>query len=139
MASLIIDDSVIREILLNSKRVAVVGHSDNPERTSYRIAEYLRAHDYDVIPVNPTVETIKGETSYPSVSAIPEAVDIVDVFRRSEFLDDVVEDAIKAKAKVIWTQLGVVDEAAAQKAIDAGIDVVMDRCIKVEHARLTLT
>lgn len=136
MASLIIGDSAIKEVLLHGEKVAVVGHSDNPERTSYRIAAYLRAHDYTVIPVNPMVDTINGERCYPSLVDVPEQIDIVDVFRRSEFLIDVVEDAIQAKAKVIWTQLGVVDDAAIQKALDAGIDVIVDRCIKVEHARL---
>lgn len=136
MAKVIIGDSAIREVLMQAKNVAVVGHSDNPDRTSYRIADYLRAHDYRVIPVNPTVEEINGEPCYPSLVDVPDEIDIVDVFRRSEFLIAVVDDAINAKAKVIWTQLGVVDDAAIQKALDAGIDVIADRCIKVEHARL---
>lgn len=129
-------DATIRDILAEAKTIAVVGHSDNPARTSYQIAGYLRRAGYKVYPVNPTVETIDGEKSYATVADLPETVDIVDVFRRSEYLPDVVEDAINAGAPVVWTQLGVVDEDAAARATDAGLAVVMNRCIKVDHARL---
>jgi hypothetical protein len=118
--------------------IAVVGHSDKPHRTSYQIADYLRNVGYTVIPVNPTLEEINGQKCYPTVSDIPQQVDIVDVFRRSEFLPDVVEDAIRAGAKMLWTQLGVVHDEALQAAQDAGIDLVVDRCIKVEHMRLAV-
>jgi uncharacterized protein len=129
-------DATIRDILAEAKTIAVVGHSNNPARTSYQIAGYLRRAGYKVYPVNPTVETIDGEKSYATVADLPETVDIVDVFRRSEYLPDVVEDAINAGAPVVWTQLGVVDEDAAARATDAGLAVVMNRCIKVDHARL---
>ena len=129
-------DSEVRKMLQKAKVIAVVGHSDNPFRTSYQIAAFLRQVGYKVYPVNPTITEVNGERSYPSVADVPEAVDIVDVFRRSEFLEDVVEDAIKAGAKNIWAQIGVYDEAAGEKAAQAGMGVVLDRCIKIEHLRL---
>jgi hypothetical protein len=132
-------DNLQTKISLDQAQViAVVGHSDKPHRTSYQIADYLRNVGYTVIPVNPTLEEINGQKCYPTVSDIPQQVDIVDVFRRSEFLPDVVEDAIRAGAKMLWTQLGVVHDEALQAAQDAGIDLVVDRCIKVEHMRLAV-
>lgn len=136
MAQWIKDDATLKQVLSEAKVIAVVGHSDKPERTSYQIAQFLRRVGYTVYPVNPTVETIDGEKSYATLQDIPEAIDIVDVFRRSEFLDDVVNDAQAAHAKLIWGQLGVVDDDAARKALEADMDVVMDRCIKVEYSRL---
>lgn len=130
------DDSQIRDLLQQAKTIAVVGHSDNPGRTSYQIARFLRNAGYTVYAVNPTVSEIDGEPSYASVQDIPDQIDIVDVFRRSEFLEGVVEDAISAGAKTVWSQLGVIDEAAADKATEAGLNMVMNRCIKVEYARL---
>ena len=131
-----LDDSQIKDILQQAKTVAVVGHSDNPGRTSYQIANFLRNAGYTVYAVNPTVSEIDGEPSYPSIQDIPDQIDIVDVFRRSEFLDEVVEDAIEAGAKTVWSQLGVVDQGAADKATQAGLNMVMNRCIKIEYARL---
>ena len=130
------DNEGLRQLLGDAKVIAVVGHSDKPSRTSYRIAQYLRAAGYKVYPVNPTVDKIDCETSYASLEAIPEPIDIVDVFRRSERLEGVVEEAAKVGAKAVWGQLGVRDEQAAAKAEAAGLDMVMDRCIKVDHARL---
>ena len=130
------DNDSLRHILEEAKVIAVVGHSDKPSRTSYQIAQYLRAAGYKVYPVNPTVDEIDGEKSYASLDTIPEAIDIVDVFRRSEFLEGVVEDATRVGAKAVWGQLGVRDDQAAAKAEAAGMDMVMDRCIKVDHARL---
>ena len=123
-------------ILEEAKIIAVVGYSPNPSRTSYNIANYLKRFGYTVIPVNPTVEEIEGQKSYPTVAAIPQKVDIVNVFRRSVYLDGVVDDAIAAGARFVWAQLGVKDDAALQKAEAAGVEMVQDRCIKVEHARL---
>ena len=131
-----LDDSQIRDVLQTAKTIAVVGHSDNPGRTSYQIARFLRNAGYTVYAVNPTVSEIDGEISYASVQDIPDEIDIVDVFRRSEFLDGVVEDAIAAGAKTVWSQLGVIDDIAADKATQAGLNMVMNRCIKVEHMRL---
>jgi predicted CoA-binding protein len=130
------DDARLREMLEEARVIAVVGHSDKPHRTSYSIAQYLRRAGYKVYPVNPTVAEIDGERSYASLAEVPEAIDIVDVFRRSEYLEGVVEDAILAKAKAVWGQLGVLSEAAVQRAKEGEMDLVMDRCIKIEHQRL---
>jgi predicted CoA-binding protein len=130
------NDAALSKVLREAKVIAVVGHSDNPGRTSYQIAGFLRRAGYKVYPVNPTLQSIDGEQSYPSVAAVPEKVDIVDVFRRSEYVAGVVEDAIAAGAKAVWTQLDLIDEAARQRALDAGLAVAMDRCIKVEFMRL---
>jgi len=129
-------DKEMKQMLEAAKVIAVVGHSDKPYRTSYQIAQYLRRVGYKVYPVNPMLDQIDGEKSYPSVADIPETVDIVDIFRRSEYLDEVVADAIQAGAKNFWAQLGVYDQAAGEKAEQAGMGVVMDKCIKVEHMRL---
>ena len=126
----------LKELLEGAKVIAVVGHSDKPHRTSYRIGQYLREAGYKVYAVNPTISDIDGMKVYPNLASVPEPIDIVDVFRRSEYLLEVVEDAIKAGAKSIWAQLGVVDEAAAQHAEEAGLQVVMDRCIMVDHRQL---
>ena len=130
------DDNALRDLLTTAQTIAVVGHSDNPNRTSYRIADYLRSVGYTVYPVNPTVSTIDGQPSYARLADVPVPIDIVDVFRRSEFVDGIVTEAIAVGAKAIWTQLGVIDEAALHRAQDAGLLVVMNRCIKVEHVRL---
>lgn len=129
-------DAQLREILQNANRIAVVGHSDDPGRPSYQIAQYLRRVGYTVYPVNPTIATIDGERSYPSLAALPVPVDIVDVFRRSEHLADVVKDAIAVGAKVVWAQLGVSSDAAAQLAAEAGITLIQNNCIKVSHMRV---
>src|SRR3990172_5539710 len=128
----------LRELLAKSKVIAVVGYSDKPYRTSYRIGQYLRNAGYKVYPVNPTISEIDGQPCYPNLSAVPEPIDIVDVFSRSEYLLQIVNEAIAVGAKAIWTQLGVVDEAAAQKADQAGLNVVMDHCIMVDHEALVV-
>ncbi|MCL6477109.1 MAG: CoA-binding protein [Peptococcaceae bacterium] len=129
-------DSKIREILKGSKNIAVVGLSENKERDSYRVAQYLREKGYNVIPVNPTAREIMGLKSYPDLSSVPEKVDIVNVFRRSEHLPAVVEEALRVKPGCIWAQLGVFDDRAAARAAGEGVPVIMDRCIKIEHERL---
>ncbi len=120
---------------LAAKTVAVVGLSSNPTNPSYAIARYLQEHGYRIIPVNPKETEVLGEKAYPSVQAIPERVDVVDVFRRAEAMPDVVEDAIAAGAPLVWMQLGIRNEAAATRAQAAGLAVVMDHCMKVEHHR----
>jgi len=130
------NDEAMRALLAKARVIAVVGYSDKPHRTSYQIAQFLKRAGYRVYAVNPTVETIDGERSYPTLADVPEPIDIVDVFRRSEYLPGVVEDAIAAGAKAVWAQLGVYDADAGRKAEDAGLDVVMDACIKVEYNRL---
>ncbi|MFQ4142108.1 CoA-binding protein [Chlorogloeopsis sp. ULAP02] len=130
------NDHAMREVLAQSKVIAVVGHSDKPERTSYQIAQFLRSVGYTVYPVNPTVKEIDGQISYSSLKEIPETIDIVNVFRRSEYLDTIVDEAIAINTKTVWVQLGIYNQQAAQKALDAGLNVIMDACIKVEHLRL---
>ncbi|MBO8163410.1 MAG: CoA-binding protein [Brevibacillus sp.] len=131
-------DDKRREILKEARTIAVVGCSNNPERTSYMIAEALQQAGYRIIPVNPTIEgeTVLGEKVVGSLTDIREPVDIVNVFRRSEHVLPVAEEAVKIKPKVLWMQLGIVNEEAAQLAEQHGVEVVMDRCIKVDHALL---
>jgi hypothetical protein len=129
-------DSVLKEILLSAKTIASVGVSSNPNKESYRIAAYLKAQGYRVIPVNPTVSEIMGEKSYPDLQSIPEKIDVVQVFRRPEDVPPVVDDAIKAGAKVVWMQEGIVNEEAAEKARNAGLQVVMDTCMRAAHRSL---
>ncbi|MBW8010342.1 MAG: CoA-binding protein [Chloroflexi bacterium] len=130
------NDEKIKQMLETAHVIAVVGHSDRPNRTSYRIANYLRDAGYKVYAVNPLVDEIDGEKSYASLDEIPEPVDIVNVFRRSIFLDGVIDDSIMVKAKAVWSQLGVIDFPAGEKAENAGLDMVMNRCILVERERL---
>ena len=125
-------DGLIEKILAQ-KTIAVVGLSPRPDRPSYQVAEYLKDAGYRIIPVNPAVEEVLGEKSYPDLRSVPEAIDVVDVFRRPSDVMTVVEDAVEAGAGYIWMQEGIVNEAAAEKAKAAGIPVVMDRCIKKEH------
>ena len=123
----------ITELLKSAKTIAVVGLSDNPLRTSYGVAEYMQSQGYRIIPVNPMIAESLGEKAYASLAEVPEKIDIVNVFRRSEHVPEVVEEAIRLKVPAIWMQEGVVDDAAAEKARRAGIFVVMDRCIYKEH------
>jgi uncharacterized protein len=123
----------MRDVLENAKVIAVVGHSDNPNRTSYRIAKYLRQVGYRVYAVNPTVSEIDGEKCYPNLASVPEPIDIVNVFRRSEYLSDVVNEAITVGARAIWAQLGVEDAHALELAKEAGIPMIMNNCIRVTH------
>ncbi|PSB15080.1 CoA-binding protein [filamentous cyanobacterium CCP1] len=130
------DDRTLHNILSQSKVIAVVGHSDKPDRTSYQIAQFLRSVGYTVYPVNPMVQEIDGQPSYANLKTVPEPIDIVNVFRRSEFLSEVVEEAIEVQARTVWAQLGVSDRTAALKAQQAGLNVIMDACLKVEYLRL---
>jgi predicted CoA-binding protein len=129
-------DADVRRLLEKVHRIAVVGLSPKPHRDSHRVARYLQERGYEVIPVYPREETILGARVYRAVAEIPGGVDLVDVFRRSEFLPGVVDDAIAARAPAIWFQLDCIHEDAAEKAAAAGMTVVMDRCLMVEHARL---
>jgi len=130
------DINTLRRILKQSKTIAVVGLSANWWRPSYFAAKYMQEHGYRIIPVNPAYREVLGEKCYASVREIPEPVDIVDCFRKSEEIMPIAEDAIAIGAKTLWMQLGVINQAAADKARKAGLDVVMDRCVKIEHARL---
>jgi len=129
-------DAEMKRLLEQTQSIAVVGLSSRPERPSHGVARYLIAQGYRVIPVNPTVDEVLGLKSYPDLKAIPEPVDVVDIFRRSEHVPPIVEQAIEIGARAVWMQLGVVHEEAAARAEAAGLIVVMDRCIAVEHRRL---
>lgn len=133
---MLVNDDDLRRILGEARVIAVVGHSDSPLRTSYQIGHFLRQVGYTVYPVNPTIERIGDAVCYPSLDAVPEPVDIVNVFRRPQYLAGVVDDAVAIGAKAVWAQLGVVDEQAAMRALEAGLDMVMDRCIKVDYNRV---
>ncbi len=128
-------DHTIETILAETRTIAVVGFSSRPERAGYYVPAYLREQGYRIIPVNPHVQSGLGEKAYPDLLAVPEAVDLVLVFRRPEEVPPVVEQAIAIGAKAIWMQLGIVHEAAAARARAAGLRVVMDACMLVEHRR----
>ena len=123
----------IADLLRHSRTIAVVGLSNSPLRPSHGVSAYMQTHGYHIIPVNPTIHGSLGEKSYPSLLEVPEKIDIVNIFRRPEFVEEVVDQAIRLKIPAIWMQEGVVHEAAAQKARQAGIFVVMDQCILQEH------
>jgi len=129
------DFQAIDELLTETKRWAIVGLSAKPERASYRVAAKLQSIGMTIIPVNPLEDEILGEKSYPDLASIPEKVDVVDVFRRSELAGVHVDEAIEIEAKAVWLQLNVIDEAAADRAVEAGLDVVMDRCPAIELRR----
>lgn len=129
-------DSNLTRILTDTKVIAVVGHSDKPHRASYQIAQFLSLVGYTVYPVNPQVKTISGNPSYASLKDVPKTIDLVNIFRRSEYLSEIIDEAIAVGVKTIWAQLGIYDESAAQKAQNAGLNVIMNACIKVEYLRL---
>lgn len=129
-------DQAIKDLLASSKIIAVVGLSPKTDRPSNGVANYLKAHGYRVVPVNPLYEEILGEKSYKSLSDIPDKVDVVDIFMRAENVVPVVEEAIKIKPKAIWLQLGIVNDEAKTLAEKSGIVFVQNLCIKLEHARL---
>ncbi|MBT8346677.1 MAG: CoA-binding protein [Desulfofustis sp.] len=124
-------------MLAESTTIAVVGMSPKSQRPSNSVAAYLIAQGYRVIPVNPGHKEILGLTCYPELGAIPESVDIVDIFRKSSEVGPVVNQAVDSGARAVWMQLGVINEEAAERAVSAGLLTVMDRCIKIEHSRLT--
>lgn len=127
----------IREVLQRAQTIAIVGLSDKPDRPSHAVARFLQRNGYRIIPVNPNLRgAVLGEPAYASLRDIREHVDVVDIFRRPEHVPQIVEDAIAIGADVVWTQLGVVHRAAAQRAALAGLGVVMDRCMAIEHRRL---
>lgn len=132
-------DSEMKEILLSVKTIASVGLSSNQEKDSYWIVSYLKEMGYRIIPVNPTATEILGEKVYPSLSAIPDKVDVVQVFRKPEDVPPVVDEAIQIGAKVVWMQEGISHEEAAQKARAAGLKVVENTCMRATHRRLVGT
>lgn len=130
------DPEVIRTILRECRRIAVVGLSPNPYRASYGVSAYMKDCGYEIIPVNPTSTEVLGLTCYPNLKAIPGSVDLVNIFRKSEDVPEIVEEAIAKKARAVWMQLGVIHEAAAERAQSAGLQVVMNRCVSAEHSRM---
>ncbi|HEU5317385.1 MAG TPA: CoA-binding protein [Chloroflexota bacterium] len=131
-------DAELRDLLRRYRRIAVVGLSDRPDRPSYGVAEYLQHAGYDITPVNPTIEETLGLKAVDSLQEVAPPVEIVDVFRRAADVPPVVDDAIAVGAKVVWLQLGIVNEEAAARAREAGLVVVQDACLKVEHRRLAV-
>jgi predicted CoA-binding protein len=129
-------DDVMRDILQRSKVIAVVGLTGDTSRPSYGVAEYLQRQGYRIVPVSPKAGEVLGEQAYPDLPSIPFDVDIVDIFRRSEAVGPHVDEAIQKGVGTVWIQLGIRNDEAAQQARDAGFDVVMDHCIKIEHSRL---
>jgi uncharacterized protein len=130
------NDQMMKDILLSAKTVASVGLSSNRAKESYGIVEYLKGQGYHIIPVNPTATEILGEKAYPDLESVPEKIDVVQVFRKPEDVLPVVDSAIKVGAKVVWMQEGIVNEEAAAKARAAGLQVVMDECMRATHRRL---
>lgn len=125
-----------RRILTECRTVAVVGMSADSDRPSHGVFCYLKDQGYRVIPVNPRLPRILGETCYPDLAAIPEKVDVVDIFRRAEEVAPVVDQAIEIGARAVWMQRGIINETAATRAREAGLEVVMDKCIKIEHLKM---
>jgi predicted CoA-binding protein len=126
---------IAEKILMSARTIAVVGLSPDPRRPSHGVARYLQRAGYRIIPVNPNVDEVLGEPAYPTLRRVPQRVDVVDVFRRSEFVGSIVDDAIAIKASAVWLQDGVVDEDAATRARASGLDVVMDDCMMRRHAQ----
>ena len=129
------DTQVIQRVLHTAKTIAVVGLSNNPLRASYFVGYYLKRHGYQVIPVNPRETEILGEKCYPSLADVPVPVDVVDVFRAPDALPSIARDAVAIGADTLWCQFGVINAEGARIAADGGVTVIMDRCVKVEHAR----
>jgi uncharacterized protein len=123
----------IRQLLLNAKTIAVVGLSDNPLRPSHGVSAYMQAQGYKIIPVNPNIEEALGENAYASLAEVPQQIDIVNIFRRPEFVEEIVDQAIRLKIPAVWMQEEVINERAAEKAQRAGLLVAMDLCILKEH------
>ena len=130
------DINTLRRLLREVKTIAMVGLSANWYRPSFFAAKYLQEHGYRVIPVNPAYEEVLGEKCYPSLEDVPEKIDMVDCFRKSEDIEPIAKEAIEIGASVLWMQIGVMNEKAAVMARAAGLDVVQDRCVKIEHGRL---
>lgn len=130
------DDVALRRILQTCRVIAVVGLSPKPDRPSHGVARYLLEHGYRVVPVHPLAKEILGQKCYPDLGSIPEKVDLVDVFRKPEDVMPIAQEAIRIGAQCFWLQLGVINQQAADRAAEAGLDVVMDHCVKIEYQRL---
>jgi len=129
------DDEEIKQVLENNKVVAVVGLSPKPDRASHQVAQYLQEHGYQIVPVRPKADEILGEKAFANLRDIPFPVDIVDIFRQVEAIPGIVDEAIAIGAKVVWMQLGLAENQSACRAREAGLQVVMNKCMKIEHSR----
>lgn len=129
-------DAQVEALLRSAKTIAVVGLSNKPDRPAYRVAEYLQHQGYKIIPVNPTAEDVLGEKGFGSLLEIKQPVDVVDVFRKPDAVMEIAEQAIQIKAKALWLQLGIVNNAASEKARQAGLTVIQNKCMSVEHHSL---
>jgi predicted CoA-binding protein len=130
------DDEKLRRILESAKKVAVVGISDKEGQANHTVPRYLQSQGYKIFPVNPTLDSVLGEKAYPDLVSIPMKIDVVEIFRRSEAVPEIVDQAIQIGAKVVWMQEGIINESAAETALDAGLEVVMDTCMRATHKRL---
>lgn len=130
-------DDELRQVISGARTIAVVGLSPKEHRDSFRVAKYLQDQGYRIVPVNPNAREVLGETAYERLEDVPYPIDIVDVFRRPDAVEEIARGAVAVGARAIWFQIGVVNESAAAMASDAGLDVVMDRCLMVDHGRLT--
>jgi uncharacterized protein len=128
----------VAEILKRANTVAVVGISEKEDRDSHKVAKYLKDHGYKIIPVNPKLKEVLGEPCYPDLKSVPMHIDIVDIFRSTDAIPGIVDEAIAAGAGSVWMQLGLIHDEAAEKARKAGLQVVMNRCTKIEHSRLVV-
>ncbi len=131
------DPEIIKTILSDCRTIAVVGLSSNPLRPSYDVSQYMQRHGYRIIPVTPNDSEVLSEKAYPTLFVVPEKIDLVNIFRRADQAGAHVDEAIKIGAKAVWMQEGVIDEAAAKRAVDAGLLVVMDRCLLKEHLKFS--
>jgi uncharacterized protein len=130
------DDRTVRSILREARTIAVVGLSSKPHRPSNEVASYLQLHGYRIIPVNPNEAEVLGEKVYPSLDEVPDPIDVVDVFRRAEHTPEIARQAVRAGAKVLWLQMGIVNDVARRIAEESGLQVVMDTCMMTAHRRL---
>ncbi len=133
------DDTAMREVLTQGRVIALVGYSNKPERASYQVGQFLRNVGYRVYPVNPAFTEIDNLICYPNLAAIPEPIDIVNVFRRSEFLVKIVQEAMAVQAKTVWAQTGIFDPKAAEISLNGGLNIAMNFCIKIEYYRLNIS
>jgi predicted CoA-binding protein len=129
------EQQTIEKILRTAKTIATVGLTDDPQKPSHTVPAYLQSQGYRVIPVNPTIESALGEKAYPSLADVSEPIDVVQIFRRSDAVGPIVDEAIAVGAKAVWMQLGIANDEAAARARAAGLDVVMNQCMKVQHSR----
>ena len=129
------NEDIAKGVLDNSHTIAIVGLSNKPDRASYKVASYLKEHGYKIVPVNPQIDSVLGEKSYPDLLSVPDKIDIVDIFRKSEDVGPIVEQAIIKGAKTVWMQLGIINEEAAIRASAAGLNTLMDLCLKIEHQK----